>query len=67
MQTTIELDDELFQQAAHYAHVQNPSELITYALQVLIQQQQQKHDIRELRGKIKLNPDYDYKALRSGN
>ena len=51
MQATIELDDALFQEAAQYAHVQNPNEVITYVLQMFIQQQ--KHDIRELRGKIR--------------
>jgi len=64
MQATIQLDDKLFQEAARYANTQNPNQVITYALQKLVQQQK-KHDIRELRGKIKLDPEYDYKAMRT--
>lgn len=65
MQATIQLDDTLFQEAAHYAHAQNPSEVIAQALRMFIRQHK-KHDLRELRGKVKLAPDYDYKALRTG-
>lgn len=64
MQATIQLDDRLFQDAARYAGVRSPDEVITQALRLFVRQHQ-KHDLRELRGKVKLAPDYDYKALRN--
>jgi hypothetical protein len=48
--------------------VQNPSQLIETALTELIKNHQtKKRDVRELVGKIKIDPDYDYKKLRRIN
>jgi len=47
---------------------QNPHQLIELALSEFIKHHQQtkKRDIRELVGKISIDPDYDYKSMRIG-
>jgi hypothetical protein len=67
MQTILTINDKLFQEAANLLAVQNPSQLIEIALSELIKNHQtKKRDVRELVGKIKIDPDYDYKKLRCG-
>jgi hypothetical protein len=50
----------LLTNAAQYADKKTHEEVITIALQTFIE----IHQRRELRGKIKINPDYDYKTMR---
>ena len=65
MQTVLTINDQLFQEAANLLAVQNPSQLIEIALTELIKNHQtKKRDVRELVGKVKIAPDYDYKKLR---
>ncbi len=67
MQTVLNVNDKLFQEAANLLAVQNPNQLIGIALTELIKNHQiKKRDVRELVGKIKIDPDYDYKKLRCG-
>lgn len=63
MRTNIILDSKLVEEAFRYAHVSSKRALIQLALQEFVENHR-RHDIRELRGKIKLRSDYDHKALR---
>jgi Arc/MetJ family transcription regulator len=64
MRTNIVLDDKLIKEAFHYTSVTTKRELVNLALHEFIQNHK-RLDIRDLRGKIKLHDDYDYKALRT--
>lgn len=63
MRTNIVLDDTLVQEAFRYAAVTTKRELIQLVLKEFVENHRRK-DIRELRGKVKLSLDYDYKDLR---
>jgi len=69
MQTTLNIDDKLFEEAAKFAATENQSQLIEMALSEFIKhhQQAQKRDVRDLVGKVEIAPDYDYKKLRTGS
>jgi hypothetical protein len=68
MQTILTINDQLFEDAANIVSIKNPNLLIEIALKEFIKnhQPQQKRDIRELVGKVEIDPDYDYKKLRIG-
>ncbi len=68
MQTTLHIDDKLFEEAAKIAATENQSQLIEIVLSEFIKnhQQAQKRDVRDLVGKVEIAPDYDYKKLRVG-
>lgn len=63
MQTTVNIDDKLIEEAAKLADTQNQSKLIELALIEFIKHHQlpQKHDVRDLVGKVSIDPYYDYK------
>jgi Arc/MetJ family transcription regulator len=63
MRTNIVLDESLVKLAFEYANVRSKKDLIHLALKEFVAAHQRK-DIRELKGKVKLDPNYDYKALR---
>jgi Arc/MetJ family transcription regulator len=63
MRTNIVLDEALVKLAFAYANVRTKKDLIHLALKEFVAAQQRK-DIRELKGKVKIDPDYDYKASR---
>ena len=63
MRTNIVLNEELVEEAFIYAGVSTKRELVNVALQEFVENHRRK-DMRELRGKIKMNDDYDYKTLR---
>lgn len=64
MRTNIVLDEKLVQEAFRYAYVSTKRELIDLALREFVQSHRRR-DVRELRGKVKISDDYDYKALRT--
>lgn len=68
MQTTLVINDSLFQEASNLVAVQNPSVLIEMALTEFIENHKKlkKPDVRELVGKVEISPEYDYKELRIG-
>jgi len=66
MRTNIVLDDVLVKEAFKYASVTTKRELINLALKEFVANHARK-DLRLLRGKVKLDKDYDYKALREKN
>ncbi|MEW6380993.1 MAG: type II toxin-antitoxin system VapB family antitoxin [bacterium] len=65
MRTNVVLDDELIQEAFKHANVKTKKELITIALQEFVRNHS-KLDLRDLKGKIAFQEDYDYKKLRKG-
>lgn len=66
MRTNIVLDDKLIQEAFRYAPVTSKRELVSLALREFVENHRRR-DIRELRGKIKIREDYDYKAMRQND
>ena len=65
VRTNIELDEALVQAAFRYAGVKTKRELVDLALREFVENHQRK-DLRELKGRVGIRPDYDYKALRQG-
>lgn len=63
MRTNIVLNEDLVNEAFHYANVSTKRELVDLALREFIENHKRR-DIRQLRGKVKLDPNYDYKVLR---
>ena len=63
--TNIVLDDELVEEAFSYSDAKTKRELVDRALREFVANRKWR-DIRELRGKGLIRPDYDYKALREG-
>ena len=64
MRTNIVLDDELVNEAFKYAeNIQTKKDLINTALREFIQNHKIK-DLRDLKGKIKFDDNYDYKQMR---
>ena len=63
MRTNIVLDDDLVEEAFALTGVRTKRMLIRLALQELIRRHR-KRDLSELAGKIRLNDDFDHKALR---
>jgi Arc/MetJ family transcription regulator len=66
VRTNIVLDDELVEEAFRLADVKTKRELVDLALREFVANRRRR-DIRELRGKIKFHPGYDYKKLREGD
>jgi len=64
MRTNIVIDDKLMREAFRYATVSTKRELVELALMEFVQNHKRR-DIRELKGKIKIDPAYDYKSQRS--
>jgi len=65
MRTNIVLDDTLVKDAFHYTTVKTKRELVEIALREFIEHHKRRNML-ELRGKIKIRVDYDYKKLREG-
>lgn len=63
MRTNIVLDEKLIKEAFRYAEVSTKKELIDLALREFVENHRRK-DIRDLRGKVKIDSNYDYKKLR---
>ena len=64
MRTNIVLNDELIDEAFKYSQtISTKRELIEIALKEYVDNRKRKN-IRELRGKIKFEENYDYKAMR---
>lgn len=65
MRTNIVLNDELVKEAFRFAKVHTKRELVEIALREFIENHKRRN-VLELRGKVRLKSDYDYKALREG-
>ena len=66
MRTNIVLDDQLIQEAFSYSsHIKTKRELIEVALKEYVSSRKVK-DLRDLRGKIQFDENYDHKKMRTG-
>lgn len=63
MRTNIVLDDKLVKEAFKYSKVKTKKDLVETALKEFVENHR-RMDIRELRGKIAFQSNYDYKSLR---
>lgn len=63
MRTNIVLDEQLVAEAMRYAKVKSKRELVDLALREFVAVRRRR-DISDLFGKVEIDPDYDYKALR---
>ncbi len=66
MRTNIVIDDELVEEAFRYAGVRTKKELVDLALREFVENRRRR-DVRELRGRVRLRPNYDHRALREGS
>lgn len=66
MRTNIVLDDQLVKEAFSYSsHIKTKRELIEVALKEYVSSRKVK-DLRDLRGKIQFDENYDHKKMRTG-
>lgn len=63
MRTNIELNEKLVNEAFRYTTVTTKRELVEQALREFVEAHRRR-DVRQLRGKVKIREDYDYKSLR---
>ena len=63
MRTNIVLDEGLVEEAFRYAGVKTKRALVDVTLREFVENHRRR-DVRELRGKVVMAPDYDHKALR---
>ena len=63
MRTNIDLDPELVAEAFAYTDVNTKKDLVHLALREFIEHRR-RHDLRELRGKVRFVEGYDHKKLR---
>jgi len=64
MRTNVVLDDKLMDEAFKYSQtITTKREIIETALKEYVDTRKRKN-IRDLRGKISFNENYDYKAMR---
>jgi Arc/MetJ family transcription regulator len=63
MRTNIVLDEALVDEAMRYANVKSKRELVDLALREFVAARRRR-DVSELFGRVQIDPDYDYKALR---
>jgi Arc/MetJ family transcription regulator len=63
MRTNIVLDDDLVKEAFKYSKAKTKKELIHEALKELISSRR-RLDLRDLRGRVAFQENYDYKKLR---
>lgn len=64
MQTTLNLNEVLIQEAFQLTGIQNEQELVDEAIKMLVQFKKQRK-LSDLRGKIQFADNYDYKSLRN--
>ncbi len=65
MRTNVVLDEQLVQEAFKYAKGKTKRDLIHQALQEFVEHHRRR-DVRELKGKVKIQRGYDHKKLRTG-
>ena len=63
MRTNIVLHEALVQEAMRYVSVKSKRELVDLALREFVAARRRR-DVSEFFGKVQIDPDYDYKALR---
>ncbi|HYE35212.1 type II toxin-antitoxin system VapB family antitoxin [Methylocaldum sp.] len=64
MRTNIILNDELVKEAFKYSDAKTKRELVDRALREFVANRKRR-DIRDLIGTVEIDPNYDYKKLRT--
>lgn len=64
MRTNIVLDDELVREAFKHSNAKTKRELVELVLRVFVANRKRK-DVRDLIGTVEIDPNYDYKTLRT--
>ena len=65
MRTNIEIDNSLIKKAMEISGLKTKKEIVNRALAEFVANHSRK-DLKELKGKIELAHNYDYKAYREG-
>jgi len=65
MRTNIVLDEKLVKEAFRLSDAKTKRELVDLALREFVASRKRR-DIRDLLGKVRLDPNYDYKKARIG-
>ena len=65
MRTNIVLDEKLVKEAFRLSDAKTKRQLVDLALREFVAARKRR-DVRDLFGKIRLDPDYDYKKARIG-
>ena len=65
MRTNIVIDDDVMSRAMVLSGIKTKKEVVEQAMREFVARLSRK-DLRDLRGGIQFNDDYDYKALREG-
>jgi Arc/MetJ family transcription regulator len=63
VRTNIDLDPELLAEAFGHAEVTTKKDLVHLALREFVERRR-RHDLRELRGRVRFVEGYDHKELR---
>ena len=63
MRTNIVINDYLIAEALKISKIKTKKELIHRALEEFVRNRKRR-DLKEIRGKVEFNDDYDYKKLR---
>lgn len=63
MQTSINVDEALLNEAFQLTNLTNQEELINLALEEFVQSRRKKN-LLDLAGQIQFSPDFDHKTLR---
>ena len=63
MRTNIVLDDKLVKEAFKYSKVKTKKDLVETALKEFVENHR-RMDIRDLKGRITFQTNYDYKSMR---
>ena len=66
MRTNIVIDEALVEEALAVSRIRTKRELVDRALREFVARHKRK-DLMDLYGSDGMDPDYDYKAARSGN
>ena len=66
MRTNVNLDDQLIEEALKLSGLKTKKEVIDQALREFVNKRN-RHDLRELHGKILFDETYNYKASREDN
>jgi Arc/MetJ family transcription regulator len=66
MRTNIVIDDALVEEAFAVSNIRTKRELVDRALREFVARQKRRN-LMDLYGSDGLDPEYDYKAARSGN
>ena len=66
MRTNIVIDDDLIEKAREVTGLPTMRAIVHEALRSLVESRS-RESLLDLKGKIRFAPDYDYKAMRSGD